>query len=305
MTDHTSAKDRAPAEDRPLEELASALDRATDAVRSLDAGPRRAADDLEAALSDAHRAALVRIVRVLRADPRGKELLFELVDDPAVRMVLLMHGIVRPDPETLARAALESVQPGIRSHGGDVSLVRVAEGTAFVRLSGACNGCSMAAVTLRDGVEKALLAGVPGLRAVEVVPNEPAPALVPLTEIGLRPGAVPAGSGWTPPDPAWCRVSGDFAPGAIVPVTLEPAGGDPVDAIVVNSSGQLTAFVNRCAHLAMPLEDAELSDGVLTCPWHGYCFDASDGECASLPGLRLEQLPLRVDGGNVWVRARS
>lgn len=276
-----------------VEDLASALDRAVGAVRELDAPARAAATDLETALNEAHRAALVHIVRTLRADPRGKELLFALVDEPAVRMVLLMHGIVRPDPETLARAALDGVRPSLQSHGGDVSLDRVEDGVVYVRLTGACNGCSMAAVTLREGVEKALFAGVPGLVGVEVVPSDPV-ALIPLSSVGVR-----------PTDAAWCEAEGEFAPGTIVPVTLTPADSAPVEAIVVNVDGQLSAFVNRCAHLAMPLDDATLVDGTLTCPWHDYCFDARDGECTSLPGLRLEQLPLRVDGGIVRIRATS
>ena len=34
----------------------------------------------------------------------------------------------------------------------------------------------------------------------------------------------------------------------------------------------------------------------------GFCFDAGSGECLSVPGTQLEQLPLRVDDGVVWVR---
>ncbi|MEZ5192555.1 MAG: NifU family protein [Nocardioides sp.] len=90
------------------------------------------------------------------------------------QMLLSMHGIIRPDPTTLAQQALAQVRPGLRSHGGDVELDRIADGVAYVRLHGACNGCSMASVTMRDSVE-ALRTGVPGLTAVEVLPQEPAP----------------------------------------------------------------------------------------------------------------------------------
>ena len=46
----------------------------------------------------------------------------------------------------------------------------------------------------------------------------------------------------------------------------------------------------------------DVSNGTLTCPWHGFCYDATSGECLSAPGAQLEQLPLRVDDGDVWVR---
>ena len=165
-------------EDREVEELAGALDRAIAAVELLDGAPRAAADALRAGLDDVHRAMLVHVVRSLKADERGRELLFELVDDPRVRMVLLMHGLIRPDPLTAAREALDAVRPQLQSHGGDVSLDRIEDGVAYVRLSGACNGCSMSAVTMRNGVEQALKERVPGVLGVEVLPNEPGPALI-------------------------------------------------------------------------------------------------------------------------------
>jgi len=288
------------AEDRPVEDLASALDLATARIAELEPIHRRTANDMTQALNDVHRAALVQVVRTLRQDERGKELLFALVDEPAVRMVMLMHGIIRPDPLTLANDALASVRPQLQSHGGDVELVRVEDGTAYVRLSGACNGCSMSAVTMRNGVEQALKERVPGILGVEVLPTEPGPTLIPLGEVGRR---LPE------PQLGWCNAGPvtNFELETIVPVNLVPESGASVEAIVVNIGGQLTAFVNECAHLAMPLDTAILDpiQGTLTCSWHGYCFDAASGECATLPGTQLEQLPLRVDNGNVWVRATS
>jgi hypothetical protein len=45
---------------------------------------------------------------------------------------------------------------------------------------------------LREIVERAIVAGVPGAHEVQVVPSAPEPALVPLSAVGLRPGAAPA-----------------------------------------------------------------------------------------------------------------
>ena len=128
--------------------------------------------------------------------------------------------------------------------------------------------------------------------AVEVVADQPSPTLIPLES--LRIGQNPAAEGWVKVGPA-----------ANLPVDdLSTATLDGVSVLVVNLGNRLSAYINECAHEAMPLDQAvlDLSNGTLTCPWHGFCFDASSGECLSAPGAQLEQLPLRVDDGDVWVR---
>lgn len=56
--------------------------------------------------------------------------------------------------------------------------------------------------------------------------------------------------------------------------------------LVVNLDGQFTAYVNECAHEALPLDNAVLdaTNGTLTCPWHGLRYDAASGECFTAPG---------------------
>lgn len=62
------------------------------------------------------------------------------------------------------------INPGLASHGGQVSLVEVSEdGKAVLRFGGGCQGCSMLNVTLRDGVEKTLLEKLPELKGVRDV----------------------------------------------------------------------------------------------------------------------------------------
>jgi Fe-S cluster biogenesis protein NfuA/nitrite reductase/ring-hydroxylating ferredoxin subunit len=224
-------------------------------------------------------------------------------------MILSMHDIIRPaDPMTAAGRVLETIRPGIKSHGGDVELVRIDDGVAYVRLSGACNGCSMAGVTMRDGVEKALVEGVAAVTSVEVLPNEPAGSeLLQITKVdaGGGSGAVDA--------PADMAETGWFqtfpleriAVGTLEAMSLTPSEGEAVEVIVVNAAGQMAAYVNACAHQGLPLDNAivDATEGTLTCPWHGFCYDSTSGECLTMPGAQLEQLPLRVQDGHVWVRA--
>lgn len=66
--------------------------------------------------------------------------------------------------------ALETIRPYLKADGGDVELVNVSdEGIVEVRLIGACVGCPMSQMTLRAGIERALIREVPGIRRVESV----------------------------------------------------------------------------------------------------------------------------------------
>ncbi len=61
------------------------------------------------------------------------------------------------------------INPSIAAHGGRADLVAVEDGAAYLRLSGGCAGCGMAAVTLSQGIEVAIKQSVPEiLRIVDV-----------------------------------------------------------------------------------------------------------------------------------------
>ena len=61
--------------------------------------------------------------------------------------------------------ALETIRPYLKADGGDVELVQVTpDGIVEVKLTGACVGCPMSQMTLRAGVERALIREVPGIR---------------------------------------------------------------------------------------------------------------------------------------------
>ena len=67
-------------------------------------------------------------------------------------------------------AALAKVRPALQADGGDVELVDVTDkGVVQVRLTGACKGCPMSQMTLKNGIERLLLKEVPGVKVVEAV----------------------------------------------------------------------------------------------------------------------------------------
>jgi Fe-S cluster biogenesis protein NfuA len=65
--------------------------------------------------------------------------------------------------------ALAKIRPMLQRDGGDIELVEVTDGIVKVRLTGACKGCPMSQMTLKQGVEKLLLKEVPGLKQVQAV----------------------------------------------------------------------------------------------------------------------------------------
>ena len=70
---------------------------------------------------------------------------------------------------------LEEIRPAIQMDGGDVEFVGVDEaGRVTVRLLGACTGCAMSQLTLKQGIENLLLMRVPGVTSVDAAIEEPA-----------------------------------------------------------------------------------------------------------------------------------
>lgn len=74
-----------------------------------------------------------------------------------------------PLAERVQRVVDEKINPSVASHGGRVTLVAVEGDTAYVRLSGGCQGCGMVSVTLRQGIERMIREGVPDVKRVQDV----------------------------------------------------------------------------------------------------------------------------------------
>ena len=74
-------------------------------------------------------------------------------------------------PEDRNKAKIQNVldtyvNPGIAGHGGVVSLLDVKGSSVYIRMGGGCQGCGMASVTLKQGVEKAIRQYVPEITEV-------------------------------------------------------------------------------------------------------------------------------------------
>ncbi len=80
-------------------------------------------------------------------------------------------AIPKPGLETPVGLAVkqvidERINPSVSSHGGHIALVDVQEDTVYIRLEGGCQGCGMADVTLKQGIEVEIKKLVPEITAV-------------------------------------------------------------------------------------------------------------------------------------------
>ena len=66
-------------------------------------------------------------------------------------------------------AAIDHVRPALQADGGNVELVEVKDGVVSVRLTGACGGCPMATMTLKNGIERTIREEVPEVKEVVAV----------------------------------------------------------------------------------------------------------------------------------------
>ena len=71
--------------------------------------------------------------------------------------------------------------------------------------------------------------------------------------------------------------------------------------LLVNVEGEVSAFEDRCAHLAVPLSEGRLEGALLTCSAHAWQYDARTGESQNPRGARLRALPVRIEGEELFV----
>ena len=64
---------------------------------------------------------------------------------------------------------LDQIRPNLRADGGDVELVDVKDGIVSLRLKGACAGCPMSTMTLKNGIERVLKAEISEVKEVVAV----------------------------------------------------------------------------------------------------------------------------------------
>jgi len=60
----------------------------------------------------------------------------------------------------------ESINPAVAGHGGFVQLIDVKDNVVYIQMGGGCQGCGMADVTLKAGIERMIMEEVPEVTEV-------------------------------------------------------------------------------------------------------------------------------------------
>lgn len=61
---------------------------------------------------------------------------------------------------------IEKLRPYLQNDGGNIEFVKYEDGIVYVKLTGACAGCSLIDVTLKDGIEEILVSEIPEVKQV-------------------------------------------------------------------------------------------------------------------------------------------
>ncbi len=259
---------------------------------------REMAFDLLQAVDTVHRAGLGRLVALLQAQGQA-ELLERASQDPLIHTLFLLYDLVPSDELTTVETALDMVRPYIHGHGGAVEVLEVTEGVVHLRLSGACEGCSGAATTLKRGVEEALRKHVPGF-ATMVVHEPERPAVrefdfIPLTVVGHEPRTLRR------------PVFQSVAPAADVPPgTLRAFDVDGVPVLVANVAGELYALRNTCPLSMKPLHLSNFTPPIIICPCQNEAYDVRSGKRVDAQMAQsLAVLPIAIIDGTIQLAVNT
>jgi toluene monooxygenase system ferredoxin subunit len=73
------------------------------------------------------------------------------------------------------------------------------------------------------------------------------------------------------------------------------------EVLLCNLDGDVFAYADRCPHLANPLSEGDLEDGVLRCAAHEWQFDARTGRGVNPDSAYLHSYRVRLDGDRIFV----
>ena len=70
---------------------------------------------------------------------------------------------------------------------------------------------------------------------------------------------------------------------------------------LANVGGKFYAINNTCLHRGGPLAEGQMNGSVLTCPWHGWQYDVTNGTVVGNPGVGVESYTVEVRGNDIFV----
>jgi Fe-S cluster biogenesis protein NfuA len=169
-------------EEKAFQRLSQRIERLIARIEAApDPSVRADALELTRSLMELHGAGLDRMMEIVaRAGASGHALMENFAGDDLVAGLLLLYGLHPHDLEARVMKALDETRPFLQSHGGDVELLGVTDGTVRLRLAGSCRSCSSSTVTLKLAIERAIYDAAPDVNEIvtegQIAPNGPATA---------------------------------------------------------------------------------------------------------------------------------
>lgn len=176
-------------EDHEVRQLVAQADMLLNKVEGLDDGDAKSvALETIQILFELYGEGLRRVIQQA-VQSNSTKLLDGYKHDELISHLLLMHELHPDDLETRIQQALDEVRPYMKSHGGNVELLGVEAGIAYLRLVGSCHGCAASSITLKLAVEKAVQKFAPDILAIEAdgavePPPKPLEGFVPISTLG-------------------------------------------------------------------------------------------------------------------------
>lgn len=261
---------------------------------------RATTEELIQALMDMYGEGLARLLELTaQSEASGLRLIDTFAGDNLLSSLFMLHGLHPLDLETRVLQALDEVRPYLKSHGGNVELVRIEGSVAHLRLEGSCHGCPSSTMTLKMAIEEAIYKAAPDLDDLQVEGVTPPPARsgIPMTFVPPRKNkdnghSKEQGSAW--------RIVEDVA--SLPTGTLKEITVQGKSLLFCRIADTFYAYSNRCANCSAPLADGTLEATTLTCSSCGRAYDIGRaGRCLDAPNLFLEPVPLLVEDGKVKV----
>ncbi|MBV8821760.1 MAG: NifU family protein, partial [Ktedonobacteraceae bacterium] len=247
---------------------------------------REATEELLQALLDMYGEGLARVLEITEEKGDvGHALIASFASDDLLASLFLLHGLHPIDLETRLARALDEVRPYLKSHGGNVELLRVENGVAYLRLQGSCHGCPSSAMTLKLAIEESIHKAAPDLEGLEVEGvTEPKAPAIPVSFVRRQKDTTASPE----QDSGWIVVKelGAKGPQNKTLQTLSIQGNSVLFCWVVDT---YSAYHNRCAHCNESLSSAKLDKTTLICSSCGWQYDVCRaGRCLDTPDVYLE-----------------
>ena len=261
---------------------------------------RATTEELVQALLDMYGEGLAHILELTaQSEASGYALIETFTKNDLLSSLFLLHGLHPVDIETRIARALVDVRPYLKSHGGNVELVKVENGVAYLRLEGSCHGCPSSTITLKLAIEEAIYKVAPDLEGLQVegVTDPPSRPGMPVTFVPPR--RRKDSTHTTEQNGSWRAMNGlnSLLEGTLKVIAVQ---GEPL--LFCQIAGTYYAYHDHCSSCNASLDGSRLEGTTLICSSCGRQYDiCRAGRCLDTPNLFLEPVPLLVQNGEVKV----